>query len=275
MYFKDSGIAGCESAIVIDGPRHDADRIESRYCIGPITRREAWDKERRELPHHGPCKFFNVQPLPNCELTSDLGGSCVEYLQSLAKREIDWISNFANPVGENQTPWQYSSPEQNSPDAHTALLERFLPTVPHIVPKDPKLVAPRLWHPDFHAGNIYIDEQARISSVIDWQGAWTTPVFIGANPPLLLDYSIEMMMKLPENFKELDKATQELLRHQVSQSILIHVYETTTAEKNLLMYTAMRHPHGKTLKQLEAFAGETWEGNCFHAFEECLISVEE
>jgi hypothetical protein len=167
LYFKNSGIAGCEPAIVTDDPRDDADRIESRYCIGPITQREARDKERRGLPYHGPCKFSNVQSLPNCELTSDLGSSSVEYLQCLATREVDWISNFANPEGENKTPWQYSSPEQDSPEAHTALLKNFLPAVPHIVPKDPKLVAPRIWHPDFHAGNIYIDEQARISSVID------------------------------------------------------------------------------------------------------------
>jgi hypothetical protein len=207
-------------------------------------------------------------------LRSDRGTSPVEYLRSLAKREIDWLSTFANPKRKTKTLWQYSSPDQDSPKAHIALLQKLLPTVPHIIPKHPNLLAPRLWHPDFHAGNIYIDSEAHISSIIDWQGAWTTPVFIGANPPLLLDYSIEMMMKLPENFKELDKATQERFRYQVSQSILIHVYETTTAEKNPLMYTAMRYPHSKTLKQLEAFAGSIWADNYFYPFEECLISVE-
>lgn len=156
------------------------------------------------------------------------------------------------------------SPEQNSPQAHTALLQKFLATIPHITPQDPELVSPRLWHPDFHAGNIYIDDQARISSIIDWQGAWTTPVFIGANPPLLLDYGVDMLMKLPENFKSLDDATKDALRYQVSQSILLHSYETCTAEKN---------PHGQTLKQLEAFVGSTWD-NCLFPFQECLIRVE-
>jgi aminoglycoside phosphotransferase (APT) family kinase protein len=63
------------------------------------------------------------------------------------------------------------SPQQNSPEAHTALLRKFLAAVPYITPRDAELVSPRLWHPDFHAGNIYIDDQARISSIIDWQGA--------------------------------------------------------------------------------------------------------
>jgi hypothetical protein len=130
-----------------------------------------------------------------------------------------------------------------------------------------------MWHPDFHAGNIYVDDQGRISSIIDWQGAWTTPVLIGANPPSLCDYGIDMLMKLPDNFKDLDETTKEKLRYQVSHSILIHSYETLTAEKNALMYKMMRHPHGQTLKQLEAFAGGTWD-NCLYPLQECLIRVE-
>ncbi|KAF1918997.1 hypothetical protein BDU57DRAFT_567762, partial [Ampelomyces quisqualis] len=183
------------------------------------------------------------------------------------------INAFANPQRAAETPWQYTSPDQNSPKAHIALLQKFQAAIPHIVPKDPELVSPRLWHPDFHAGNIYIDDQARISSIIDWQGAWTTPVFIGANPPLLLDYSVDILMKLPDNFKELDQATKDQFRHRVSQSILIHEYETLTAKKNPLMSKAMQHPHGQTLKQLEAFAGATWD-NCLYPFKECLIHVQ-
>ncbi len=82
-----------------------------------------------------------------------------------------------------------------------------------------------------------------------------------------------MLMKLPDNFKDLDETTKEKLRYQVSHSILIHSYETLTAEKNALMYKMMRHPHGQTLKQLEAFAGGTWD-NCLYPLQECLIRVE-
>jgi hypothetical protein len=202
-----------------------------------------------------------------------VGSSSIDYLKSIARREIDWIDLHAETQRPRDNPWQYTSEEQNPPKAHTALLEKFLSAIPHIVPRDPELVSARLWHPDFHAGNIYIDDQSRISSIIDWQGGWTTPVFIGANPPLLLDYGIDMLMKLPENFKVLDDTTKDQLRYQVSQSVLIHLYETLTAQENPLMYKAMRHPHGQTLKQLEAFVGSTWD-NCLFPFEECLIRVE-
>lgn len=138
-----------------------------------------------------------------------LGISSTEYLDSVTRREIEWINAHANPQRATETPWQYTSPGQNSPRAHIALLQKFQSTIPHIVPKNPELVSPRLWHPDFYAGNIYIDDQARISSIIDWQGAWTTPVFIGANLLLLLDYGVDILMKLPDNFKELNKATKD------------------------------------------------------------------
>ncbi|KAI4947449.1 hypothetical protein J4E91_006803 [Alternaria rosae] len=255
LYFKDSGIAGCEPAIVTSGPQDVVGHIESTYCIGPITRREFWEKQRSEMQCHGPWT------------------SSAEYLKSVARREIEWINAHANPQEPIETPWQYRSPQQKSPEAHTALLEKFLAAIPYVTPKDPELVSTRLWHPDFYAGNVYIDEQARISCIIDWQGAWAAPVFIGANPPLLLDYGIDMLMKLPENFKGLDDATKDKLRYQVSQSILIHTYETSTVEKNPLMYKVMHYPHGQTLKQLEAFVGSTWD-NCLFPFEECLIHVE-
>ncbi|CAN9473666.1 unnamed protein product [Alternaria alternata] len=251
----DNGIAGCEPAVVTNGPQDVDSHVESTYCIGPITRREFWAKQRSDMQYHGPWT------------------SSAEYLKSIARREIEWINAYADPQEPSKTPWQYTSPQQMSPEAHTALLAKFLATVSYVTPKDPELASPRLWHPDFHSGNVYVDDQARISCIIDWQGAWAGPVFISANPPLLLDYRIDMLMKLPENFKTLDDATKDKLRYQVSQSILIHTYETTTAEKKPLMYKVMRHPHGQTLKQLEAFAGSTWD-NCLFPFEECSIRAE-
>lgn len=145
--------------------------------------------------------------------------------------------------------------------------------VPEIVPRDNDLVSHRQWHPDFHSGNIYIDDNSKISSIIDWQGAWISPLFIGPNPSELLDYSVEIMMKLPDNFKDLDEPEKERLRHQVSQSILIHGYETESARENPLMYKMMRHYQGQTLKQLDAFANATWNNSIF-PLRECLIRMQ-
>lgn len=82
-----------------------------------------------------------------------------------------------------------------------------------------------------------------------------------------------MMMKLPDGFKSFDDAMKDKLRYQVAQSILIHTYETCTAEQNPLKNKVIRNPHVQTLKQLEAFVGSTWD-NCLYPFAECLIRVE-
>ncbi|EMD61142.1 hypothetical protein COCSADRAFT_345271 [Bipolaris sorokiniana ND90Pr] len=220
-----NGIPGCEPAIITSGPQEVVSQAESTYCIGPITRKEFWEKERSNMECQGPLM---------------VGTSSAKYLEAIARREIDWINAHANLHEKTMATWRYTSLKQKSPEAHIALLQKFLAAIPYITPQDPELVSPRLWHPDFHTGNIYIENQAQISCIIDWQGAWTTSV---------------------------------KLRYQVLQSILIHACETTTAEKNPLMYKAMRHPQGQTLKHLEAFAGSTWD-DCLFSFEEYLISVE-
>ena len=97
-------------------------------------------------------------------------------------------------------------------------------------------------------------------------------MFIGANPPMLLNYGIDMLMKLPNNFKALDDATKDHFKDRVSRSILIHAYKKLTVEKNPLMYKVMRHPHGQTSKQLKAFVGSTSD-SCLCPFEERLIRI--
>jgi hypothetical protein len=70
--------------------------------------------------------------------------SAAEYLKSIARREIDWITAYATPHEPTQHLFQYTSPIQDSPDAHIALLEKSISAIPHIVPKDHELVSPRL-----------------------------------------------------------------------------------------------------------------------------------
>lgn len=202
------------------------------------------------------------------------GTSSTDYLQSIADREIEWLSKFAHRHPQSRQPWQHAGPLQDSADAHIASLNKFKAVIPDIVPRDEDLTRPRFWHPDFHTGNIYVDEEANITAIIDWQGAWITPPFIGINPPSMLDYGVDIMMKLPQNFKSLGEADKEKLRYQVSQSILITAYEAETASINPPLIKMMQTAHGQTLKQLEAFANATWD-NCLYPFNETLLRVQQ
>ncbi|EME40309.1 hypothetical protein DOTSEDRAFT_91507 [Dothistroma septosporum NZE10] len=223
--------------------------------IGPITKREFWQDERASMGHQGPWT------------------SSTDYLQSITDRAIEWLSKLAHRHPQSRQPWQHAGHLQDSADAQIASLNKFKAVI-DIVPRDEDLTRPGFWHPDFHAGNIYVDEEANITDIIDWQGAWITPPFIGMNPPSMLDYGIDMMMKLPQNFKSLDEADKENLRYQVSQSISITAYEAKTASINPPLIKMMRAAHGQTLKQLEAFANATWD-NCLYPFNETLLRVQQ
>ncbi|KXT03389.1 hypothetical protein AC578_3947 [Pseudocercospora eumusae] len=250
LYFSDSGISGCKptTSDIINADSH-------RFSIGPIVRSEFWEKERAVMGHKGPWT------------------SSTQYLQSIANREIEWLQKFADRYPQSHHLWQYVSTLQASADAHIASLKKFKAVIPDMVPRDEDLTRPRFWHPDFHAGNIYVDDEDNISAIIDWQGAWITPPFLGINPPSVLDYGVDILMKLPDNFKSLDDNEKERLRYQVSQSLLITAYETKTAEINQINHKVMRLNHGQTLKQLEAFAHSTWDDGLY-PLNECLLRVQ-
>ncbi|KAF2281620.1 uncharacterized protein EI97DRAFT_438940 [Westerdykella ornata] len=253
LYYADSGISKCEPAIAT-GPQEMADALKSRFCIGPTVQPEFWEKERRHMhQYQGPWT------------------SAVEYLESIVKREIEWIGSYADPRQARVDPGQFTSPQQNSPHAHIETLKKFLPAIPLIVPKDPDVVSPRFWRPDLHRGNIYVDDQRRISCIIDWQSATIAPLIFAANPPPLLDYTVEKMYYLPPHYESLKEGEEkQKLRHQVSQTILIDVYERTTAAENPLMIKMMTTYQGRTLKQLHAFVGGTWD-NCLYPLQGCMI----
>ena len=57
LYLNNSGVAGCSPAVVTNTSQDTVDLVKSRYSVGPITRREFWEKERSTMQqHHGPCE---------------------------------------------------------------------------------------------------------------------------------------------------------------------------------------------------------------------------
>ena len=78
------------------------------------------------------------------KLRTITGASSTEYLESIAFREIDWIRYHANTQEPGKTPWQYTSPEQNSQKAHIALLQKSLSIIPHVTLQDLEISSSRL-----------------------------------------------------------------------------------------------------------------------------------
>lgn len=187
---------------------------------------------------------------------------------------MDWISRYAKGKDKVFRPSLHDHTAERSPGTHLDLLKKLYSVIPHILPgREEEVASSCLWHPDFHYGNIFVDDAGNITSLIDWQGAWLGPIFISAGPPKLLDYGIDMLMKLPDNFKQLEDDEKEKLRYQVSQSILINAYEHGIARENPPMNKVMRYPNGKTLKETVAFTSGTWEDGML-PLRECLIRIQ-
>lgn len=49
------------------------------------------------------------------------------------------------------------------------------------------------------------------------------------------------MTQLLDNFKELDPEEKDRVRETVRPSILLYIYETSTARRNPLLYKVMRY----------------------------------
>lgn len=201
---------------------------------------------------------------------NNLGNSPNDYIAAIARREIAWISKYAVPKPSDD-PLQPSK-AQNSPEAHITLLQKFLEVSPYLLPQDTDLAASTLWHSDIHPGNVFISEGV-VTSLIDWQATWAGPLMIQAQPPRLLNHKGEIMLRLPENFKELGADERDQLNEQVASSILLYVYETRTAKQNHLLSRVYRLNHGRTRTQAILFAGDTWTDDIL-PLRESLIKIE-
>ncbi|CBY01477.1 hypothetical protein LEMA_P002640.1 [Plenodomus lingam JN3] len=227
--------------------------VRRRFVIGPTVEREFWEDERAQM-----------------SLDRDPWTSAAAYVEAIAHREIQWIERYAKakvpPVPLS------TSDAQKSPEMHIDLLQKYLSVVGKLLPAEEDLLLPTLWHRDLHRGNVFVLE-GQVSSIIDWQCVWVGPRILRARTPQLVEYNGEIQMKLPENFKQLDQKEKDRVREAVRRSILLYIYETSTAKQNPSLYKVMRYPNGKTLEQLVEFPNNSWEGDIL-PFREVLIRIQ-
>ena len=203
-------------------------------------------------------------------LTKITGKRPQNYLAAIARREIAWISRYAVPRASDNL--LVASAAQISPEAHILLLERFSKVAPYLLPEDTDLVCSNLWHGDLHSGNVFID-QNHITSIIDWQGTWAGPLFVQARVPQLVDHPGDIILRLPENYKDLGDEEKARVRHQVASSIVRYTYETHTAKVNPRLSKVFQFEHGRTRTEPISFAGDTWDNDIL-PFRETLINIE-
>ncbi|KAH8726640.1 kinase-like domain-containing protein [Phaeosphaeriaceae sp. PMI808] len=242
--------------------------VRRRFVIGPTVEREFWEEERAQMAlDRGPCKCESAAVTSS---NPNKGTSAAAYAEAIGHREIQWIQRYARakvpPVPSS------TSDAQKSPEAHVDLLQKYLSVVGKLFPTEEGLLLPTLWHRDLHRGNVFVHE-GQVSSIIDWQSVWVGPRNLRARIPQLVDYNGEIQTKLPENFKELDPEEKDRVREAVRRSILLYIYENSTAKRNPSLYKVMRYPNSKTLEQLIEFAHNSWNGDIL-PLREVLIRIQ-
>lgn len=161
---------------------------------------------------------------------------------------------------------------QTSPEAHIALYEKYLKVSSYISPKDETMTRSTLWHWDMHAPNIFVKD-SEITSIIDWQCAWAGPLFLQYRCPKLVDYSGEVMLELPEDYKTMEKDEQDRAAKQVEKSLVKYLYETESKRENPLLAEINDIPYWTTRRQTVGFAEDTWDDDII-PFRQCLIRLE-
>jgi len=166
------------------------------------------------------------------------------------------------------------SSAQNSPEAHIELYKKYLSICPYILPEDERMARSTLWHWDMHAPNIFIKDD-RITSLIDWQSTWAGPLFLQYRYPKLVDvdYNGKVMLRLPENYKDMEKSEKDRVANQVERSLVQYLYEIETQKHNPLLVEMNNVPHRVTRKQTIEFGDDTWDGDIL-PFRQCLIRIE-
>jgi hypothetical protein len=116
--------------------------------------------------------------------------------------------------------------------------------LPHILPPQ-EILRPVLLHHDLHSDNIFVDssDPTKISSIIDWQAVYATPLFLQAFPSIFdCDDPYPwgaVQPKLPKDFDALSQAEKELAEETLVRLRLKKFYELASRKFNQPLVMAM------------------------------------
>jgi hypothetical protein len=167
----------------LDTPRMGIPEMDGQFCVGPYAGLRWWFGKRENLEiDRGPRKY---QLRLCCSWPSpSLDVDTLRALQAPAEKELTWIREHGKP----RYPFRRQYREafhymKQDPVVHAESLERYLGVAPHLIPTSPELNFPVLRHPDIQPNNMFISEDYRVTSLIDWQHATALPTFLAAGIP--------------------------------------------------------------------------------------------
>ncbi|KAM0316936.1 hypothetical protein ACHAO8_002739 [Botrytis cinerea] len=124
-----------------------------------------------------------------------IGKTAHEFLKSQANNQIKWLSQKGLQKSSNRRSFFDS---QLSPSAHIDLYNRFLDIHRFIIPENSMMARSSLWHTNINSNHVFVKD-GHITILIDWQFAWTGPLFLQFDSPAFTQYNRAMRL---EEFSE-------------------------------------------------------------------------
>lgn len=158
--------------------------------------------------------------------------------------------------------------EKQSPSTQLDSLKKYLRISQHLIPTgNCELAHPIIRHPDLRPSNIFVSEDYKITSLIDWQTAQALPVFLHSSIPDDLDNSRDAVSKslelpqLPEDCLDLseDERLEQLELFHKRQ--LHYFYMTETAQNNPTHFEALTYPFAIGRRKIYNLSAAPWQGD--------------
>jgi hypothetical protein len=149
---------------------------------------------------------------------------------------------------------------------HAESLKNYLGLAPHLVPKSQELNHPILRHPDVQPNNIFISEDYRISSLIDWQHAVVLLLFLAAGIPNSFQNYADSESRsftppqLPAQLDSLDEFERARAQEQYRRRHVHFFYLGFTQKFNERHWRALVEETDIIRRRTFDHAGEPWEG---------------
>ncbi|KAF2130129.1 hypothetical protein P153DRAFT_231335 [Dothidotthia symphoricarpi CBS 119687] len=233
-------------------PRVSIPEADGQFCVGPYTGLRWWFGERGDLRlDRGP----HVDTL--------------RALQAPAEKELAWVREYGRPRypfhRQHREAFRY---EKQDPMIHAESLEEYLRVALHLVPTSPELNLPVLRHPDVQPNNVFVSEDYKVTSLIDWQHATVLPLFLAAGIPNAFQNYGDAESRAftpphnpdPAHLDSLDDIERIQAQEEFRRRHVHFFYLGFTQRFNQRHWRALDEETDLLKRRIFDHAGEPWEG---------------
>ncbi|PSN60403.1 hypothetical protein BS50DRAFT_604702 [Corynespora cassiicola Philippines] len=223
------------------------------FCVGPFAGLRWWHDKRSNLKVDRGPRETDVDAL--------------RVLQAPAEKELVWINSYGRP----QFPFERQFSEafqyqKQDPKTHAESLKRYLQVVPSLTPTNSELNYPVLRHPDIQPNNIFVSDDNRIVSLIDWQHAIALPKFLAAGiPNYFQNYGDTESRsftppKLPADINAMEESERAEAYEKYQRRHVHFFYLGFTQRLNGRHWAALEEGTNVLKRRVYDHAGYPWEG---------------